>query len=433
MTFEWAPPLAGRPTGLPTRALADGLLWLAVFLGGFVIFEPAPYDLFLALLIPAWLLLGLKIPRALAPLVVLMLLFLAGGIMAATQAKDFSTQPIYYAVTAFLAFSSCFFAAIVAGDRSRLDTIVTAWIAAALFTTVLGVIGYAGLVGELFTKFGRATGGFQDPNVFGPFLIFPFVVLVRRALTQPPGAALKSGALALVVFVGIFLSFSRAAWGLTVITTLMVAGLLFVTEQSAKARMRVVAIGAIGVVLIGIVVGAALSVPAVSQLFQDRAQIEQDYDSGHLGRFQRHVIGFNMMLDHPLGIGAIEFGRTFGEDEHDIWLKTLTTYGWLGFAAYVMLVVWTLVAAFPLVFRSGPLQTVTQIAYIVFLGHMLMASVIDIDHWRHVYLLFGILWGAIAADKATAQQRLRDWLTFGPRGYRREVMVGARGFEPPTP
>jgi hypothetical protein len=26
-----------------------------------------------------------------------------------------------------------------------------------------------------------------------------------------------------------------------------------------------------------------------------------------------------------------------------------------------------------------------------------MALVIDIDHWRHVFLLFGILWGAIAA------------------------------------
>ena len=80
----------------------------------------------------------------------------------------------------------------------------------------------------------------------------------------------------------------------------------------------------------------------MSELFEDRAQLEQDYDVGHLGRFQRHAIGFNMMLDHPLGIGAIEFGRTFGEDEHDIWLKTLTTYGWLGFAAFLTLVIWTL-------------------------------------------------------------------------------------------
>jgi hypothetical protein len=186
--------------------------------------------------------------------------------------------------------------------------------------------------------------------------------------------------------------------------------LLFATERSAKARARFIALGAVGIVSLMLVVAVALSIPAVSELFADRAQLEQSYDAGHLGRFQRHAIGFNMMLDHPLGIGAIEFGRTFGEDEHDIWLKTLTTYGWLGFAAYVSLVIWTLVAAFPLVFREGPLQSITQIAYIVFLGHILMAAVIDIDHWRHVYLLFGILWGAIAADRAAGQSRLAAWM-----------------------
>ncbi len=412
MTSGWvaSEPLGARPTGLPTRATANALLWLAIFLGGFVMFEPAPYELFLALLIPGWLLLGLPVPRAASPLVVLMMLFLAGGILAATQAKNFSTQPVYYAVTAFLVFSSCFYASLIAQDRSRLDIIVNAWIVAALFTTVLGVIGYSGLAGGLFTKFGRATGGFQDPNVFGPFLIFPFVVLVRRTLTDAWRRALVSGVLALMIFPGIFLSFSRATWGLTVIATLMVGGLLFVMERSTKARMRFIALGAVGLVLIMIILGAVLSIPAVSALFDDRAHIEQDYDSGHLGRFQRHAIGFNMMLDHPLGIGAIEFGRQFGEDEHDIWLKSLTTYGWLGFASYLTLVLWTLAAAFPLVFRSGPLQAVTQIAYVVFLGHILMATVIDIDHWRHVYLLFGILWGAIAADKAATQTRLRRWV-----------------------
>jgi len=231
-------------------------------------------------------------------------------------------------------------------------------------------------------------------------------VLVRRALTRPFGAALASGLLALVIFAGIFFSFSRAAWGLTVVATLMTGALLFVTERSTKARLRFIALGAIGFVSIAVLVGAALSIPAVSKLYEDRAQLEQSYDSGHLGRFQRHAIGFNLMLDHPLGIGAIEFGRTFAEDEHDIWLKTLTTYGWLGFGSYLTLVIWTLIASFPLIFRSGPLQGVVQAAYIVFLGHILMASVIDIDHWRHVYVLFGILWGSIAADRARKQARL---------------------------
>jgi O-antigen ligase len=414
LTLAWVgtEPIAARPTGLPTRAVANALLWFGVFLGGFVLFEPAPYEIFLVALIPGWLILGLAIPRAISPLVVLMILFLAGGIMAATQAKDFSTQPVYYAVTAFLAFSSCFFAAIIAEDRKRLDVIVSAWIAAALITTALGVIGYFGLAGGLFTKFDRATGGFQDPNVFGPFLIFPFVVLVRRMLTEPGRRALVSGVLALAIFTGIFFSFSRAAWGLAVVALLMVGALLFVMERSAKARMRFIALGAVGVVAIGVLVTAALSIPDVASLFADRAQIEQEYDLGHLGRFQRHAIGFNMMLDHPLGIGAIEFGRTFAEDEHDIWLKALTTYGWLGFVSFLTLVVWTLVAAFPLVFRSGPLQPITQIAYIVFLGHILMATVIDIDHWRHFFLLLGILWGAIAADRAATQKRLSKWLAW---------------------
>jgi hypothetical protein len=42
-----------------------------------------------------------------------------------------------------------------------------------------------------------------------------------------------------------------------------------------------------------------------------------------------------------------------------------------------------------------------------------MAAVIDIDHWRHVFLLIGILWGAIASDRIASQKtltRLRGYL-----------------------
>ena len=78
----------------------------------------------------------------------------------------------------------------------------------------------------------------------------------------------------------------------------------------------------------------------------------------------------------------------------------------MGFAAFITLVLWNLIAGFPLVFRSGPLQAAAQVAYIVFLGHILMATVIDIDHWRHVFLLFGLLWGMIAAHRRIAQTRV---------------------------
>jgi hypothetical protein len=391
-----AHPLAGVPLG----AVSHVFVFLAVFLGGFVFFEPAPYELFLALVIPIWLVSNPALPRAIAPLVTLMILFMAGGLLAASQAKDIGDQPIYYAVTGFLALSSCFFAAALAANPRLFATVANAWIATAACTVILGIAGYAGLTGDLFTKFGRAAGGFEDPNVFGPFLIFPFVVAMRRALTRRLGSAVFNALLAAFLFVGIFLSFSRGAWGAALIAAVLVAGALFLTEPSGKARARYIGLAVAGLVVLGALIVLALSIPQVSSLFAERAQIVQDYDAGHLGRFARHLLGFNMMLDHPLGIGAVEFGKMLGEDEHDIWLKTLTTYGWLGFASYLTLTLWTLAAALPLVFRSGPLQAVTQCAYVVFAAHIVLATVIDIDHWRHVYLLFGILWGAMAADRA---------------------------------
>ena len=397
-----------RPTGLPTRALAHAVLWLIVFLGGFVFVEPAPYDLLFAVAAPLWMIIGLTVPRSVSPLVLLLLLFMAGGILAGTQATDLDAQPIYYAITGFLALSACFFACLIAEDRSRLDLIVSAWIAAAVATTCLGLAGYFGLTGGMFVRYGRATGGFQDPNVFGPFLVFPFLVLVRRVLTGSARSAVVNGSLALVILAGIFLSFSRASWGLALLGTILVGGLLFVIERNSLMRARLLGLAAIGAVAAAIMLAAVLSVPAVADLFAERAQIVQEYDSGYMGRFQRHAAGLNMMLDRPLGIGALEFGLMFGQDEHDIWLKALTTYGWLGFASFLTLVLWTLAAAFPLLFKTSPLQAATQVAYVVFLGHIVIATIIDVDHWRHLFLLIGLLWGAIGANKIAAQRRMAE-------------------------
>lgn len=404
-----AAPAAIRPRGLPARSISNAVLWVAVFLGGFVFIEPAPYDLLLAAVIPLWFLLGLRVPRAIAPLVTLMLLFLAGGVLALSQAVHLGTDPkplLYVAISAFLTISACFFAAVASDGPDRLDAIVSAWVWTGLATAALGMLGYVGLTGELFVRYGRATGGFQDPNVFGPFLVFPFLILMRRALTRRLGGALLSGALALFLAAAIFLSFSRSAWGMTVITAVFLGVVLFAMERRPLERARYIGLAAVGAICISVLIAGALSLPAVSKLFAQRAQIIQTYDGGHLGRFERYGIGFNMMIDSPLGIGPMEFGKIFREDEHDIWLKALTSYGWLGFGALLTLVIWTLVAAFPLVFRTGPAQPVAQAAYAVFAGHFLIATVIDIDHWRHVYLLFGVLWAMIALDRRQAQNRL---------------------------
>ena len=37
---------------------------------------------------------------------------------------------------------------------------------------------------DLFATYDRALGGFKDPNVFGPFLIWPALVVIERMLTR---------------------------------------------------------------------------------------------------------------------------------------------------------------------------------------------------------------------------------------------------------
>ena len=60
-----------------------------------------------------------------------------------------------------------------------------ALIASAVITALLGIGGYLGVIpgGEaLFTRYWRAKGAFQDPNVFAPYLILPAMYLLQRIL-----------------------------------------------------------------------------------------------------------------------------------------------------------------------------------------------------------------------------------------------------------
>jgi sugar phosphate permease len=76
---------------------------------------------------------------------------------------------------------------------------------------------------------------------------------------------------------------------------------------------------------------------------------------------------------------------------------------------------------FRILFRDRPWQPFLLCAYITFFGHVVIGNVIDTDHWRHFYVLLGIIWGCIALEAQTHAAR------------EEEEMVGAAGFEPTTP
>lgn len=391
---------AGAVNAKLVALISSAAVVLGVFLSGFVIREPAPYEIYMAALIAVWALFGLRISRAITPLLVLLVLFNIGGMISTTQMSDLMDTPLYLAVSLFLAFTAVFFAAVTEAQPSLYRLIFRAWVAAALVTSVLGIVGYFGLMpgAEMFTKFERAAGAFQDPNVFGPFLALPGIYLLYLVLTGNPAKMMLYSVPLLIVVAGIFLSFSRGAWGLFGASAVMLTGALFLQSSSGAFRLRIVVMSIAAVALLIVAFLVILQVPGVADMLTERAQLVQEYDGARLGRFARYAIGFQMAMENPLGIGPLVFGQIYGEDTHDIWLKALLDYGWLGFACWAIMVGWTTAAGFRILFRNRPWQPFLLCAYVVFLGHVALGTIIDTDHWRHFYLLIGLIWGAIALE-----------------------------------
>ncbi|MBP1850668.1 O-antigen ligase family protein [Rhizobium halophytocola] len=400
-------PIGGfRPQLATIGLIGSGLVGLGVFLSGFVISEPAPYELFMAGLVGLWFILGLRISRTVGALLAALLVFETGGMMSLTTMKDLSGAPIYVAVSTFLALTAVFYAAIVEDNHARLRLIFRAWVVSALITSMLGILGYfhAFPGSEIFTLYDRAKGAFQDPNVFGPFLVAPSLYLIHGVLTgRLMASPLKLAAL-LVLALGVFLSFSRAAWALFLFCAVLMVVVQLLKERTGAFRLKILVLSLVAVVMLVLSVVIALQIPKVANLFTTRAQLEQDYDAGHLGRFERHQLGFLMSMERPLGIGPMMFGKIYPEDEHNIWLKSLTTYGWLGFVTYLGLIVTTIAVGFRYLLRDRPWQPYLMIGWITIVGHAAIGNVIDTDHWRHFYLLLGIVWGCIALEHR--QQRL---------------------------
>jgi hypothetical protein len=402
-------PVGFRPGRATLRLIGSGLVAFGVFLSGFVINEPAPYEVFMAGLIGFWFILGLKISRTTGVLLAFMLTYMVGGALSLTQMETIGDAPIYLAVTFFLALSAVFYSAIIEEDHRRLELIFKAWTFAAVVTSILGILGYfkAFPGAEVFTLYDRAKGAFQDPNVFGPFLIAPSLYLLHGILTGKLKHLPIRGFALMIIALGVLLSFSRAAWAMFLFSAVMMVFIMFIKERSGALRLRILIITLAGVVLGVVTIVVALQIPQVSELLTSRTKLVQDYDGERLGRFARHQIGFLNAMSQPLGIGPMVFSTIFPEDEHNIWLKSLTTYGWLGLLTYIALVWTSIWYGLRYMLRDRPWQPYLVAAWITLCGHELIGNVIDTDHWRHHFLLFGIVWGCAALEHRHQRQRLR--------------------------
>ena len=81
--------------------------------------------------------------------------------------------------------------------------------------------------------------------------------------------------------------------------------------------------------------------------------------------------------------------------------------GWLGGVAYPALVFLTMGFGLRTVFIRTPYQATTIAVFCGYFGVATESFIIDTDHWRHTFLLMGLMWGLIAASRAYVRQASR--------------------------
>jgi hypothetical protein len=385
----------------PIASLQRALLWSVGACGAIVFIEPSPYEFVTLAAIIIFLATGLRLRLAFMPLLILLFLVNIGYAIGAAHLMDKVEIANWVLTSWYLAATVIFFAMVVSEDTAaRLDLLRRGLITGGLIAAIAGIAGYFNLVPgghDLLTLYDRARGTFKDPNVLGAFLVLPMLFVLQSVVSDRFGKSFRSAIAFGIMALAILLAFSRAAWGQLAITSAFMLVLMVLTSQSRAQRSRIIGMAAAAAILVVMLLVVLLSLDSVADMFKQRASFDQSYDEGRFGRFGRHILGAQMALDLPFGIGPLQFTKFFPEDTHNSYLNAFMSGGWISGICYPALIFITVIMGFRHIFIRVPWQRAYLVIFAAFLGTVAESFIIDTDHWRHFWMMLGAMWGMFAA------------------------------------
>lgn len=393
------PPTAAAPAfGLRERVLLT-VLYVSVLLSSIAFVQPSPHDAMMPVLATACIVAGVRFERQAALLFLLLLVWNLGGLFSLLNVPDQEMTIQYTATSIYLSLAAVMYACMFAENTMpRLATLRSAYVLTAVLVSLAGIFGYFHAfpgAAHLFAPGGRALGAFKDPNVFGPFLIWPALIVLERMMVRRIHLIdfLTVG----ILLLGLLLSFSRGAWFHFAVSCAAMIALAFLTAPRQSVRLRIFAFAVIGLAVMAAFIAIALSFHAIASMFVQRFHLFEPYDVGQGGRFRLQELALTALLRYPNGMGPFAFADVHGLQQHNVYLQAFLVYGWLGGVTYIVLLGATFVVALRNVFAPTPWQPYLICALAAFLGEVLEGFVIDSDHWRHFFLLMGMIWGLGAA------------------------------------
>ena len=395
--------------------VVNAVFALFIFSGAIAFVEPSPYDFVSLIAMPMWFVGGFRVHRGVIPFVAIILLYNLAGFIALVpywnepDPRTFMLQSLYLAITAI--FFVIFF-----NERTeeRISLCLKAFAASTIVGALAGIVGYFDIAGtgEIFATYGRGAGTFKDPNVFGSYLILGALYLLQVVMLGRGKWLIPIFLLFLIDILGIFFSFSRGSEGAFLIAAVTMVGLTFITTQQNSMRRRII-IGILCAIVAGaLILFAILSIDSVHQLFLQRLQAPgEEYEDP---RFLNQLHSLPLLLDRPNGFGPLRFRLWFDLEPHSSYVNAFASYGWFGGFVFLTMVVATTFVGFRLALVRSPFQTQALVVWPALMIFLLQGFQIDIDHWRHVYLMLGMVWGMEAARMRWAQAQA--FAAAGPPG-----------------
>ena len=402
-----APGYSAGSTALAQRLL-NATLFVTILFSSIAFIEPSPHDALMFVLLAMCVAARVTLDRKLLPLLLLTIVWLLGGRLCLVKVGDQENTIQYAGTSVYLGIAAMMFACLFCGgDLIRLSILRRAYILAALIATAAGYLGFFHLVphSQIFLDNDRVSATFKDPNVYGPFLIFPLLLLIIGFMAR--GERLGGLVILAALLGGLFLSFSRGAWLHFAVSACAAVVLLFAATPDRRMRSRIIMLAIGAGLAAALLIVALTSIESVRDMLLERAKAIQPYDVGPGGRFWFQELALSEILDHPNGLGPFEFSRIFGGQQHDVYMQGFLVYGWLGGAAYLTLVLVTLAIGIRSALVATPWQYYLIAAYAAFVGEVIEGFVVDTDHWRHFFLLLGLIWGlTVATINSCRRQRL---------------------------
>jgi O-antigen ligase len=303
----------------------------------------------------------------------------------------------FFMITLYLCVLSLWLAGYVQ-SRQRAKFVMSAYITSAAISALLGSIAlFVSFPGSslLTTSDGlRATGLFKDPNVFGPFLIPPAVLLIEEVVTPRLFTLhrLFKVALLLILVLGILFSYSRGAWLNFVIAVFVMLLVLAVRRGGAHKAIVLSVI----LLALGATATAAIYVAGSTSFLEERAR-SQVYDTE---RFRAQDTGFRLAERHPLGIGPGQFDVEVPVSSHSIYIRALAENGVLGFVCILALLMSTLLMGAENAVMGRHTYGIGSASLVgVWCGILANSAFVDTLHWRHLFVVAALIWAGTARRK----------------------------------